>query len=402
MSFNAMKIRSILAAPHRMFFSVGMLYLVLASGWWFAVQLGRAGLGASFEPPVPGLLSHGAIMLFLVFTPFMFGFLATVFPRWQPAPELRAGLCMAVFSLLLLALPFLLTGLYVSQALFVLGWLLYCSGWTLLLGGLFASWISAKNTVPHSAGVLTGLAAGLLASLGFAWMLLEKRFDFWPYIRSLGLWGFLIAVFFTVSHRMVPFFTSCVIKDYRIWRPDWMLTAFVALALSRAVLEMHPALAWIPSLGMAGIALTLALKWRPRVKHGNRLLGVLHISFAWLALGLVLQLAQDIGAGLGVHWLGRAPLHALSMGFIGGMLVSMVSRVTMGHSGRPLALGGTGWWIFLATQLGAATRVAAEVLTAQGAVLNLAAALVWSLSLTGWALKFGPVYLQPRVDGRPG
>lgn len=403
MSNENMNWRSLMLAPHRMFFTAGLAYLVLMSGWWLAVQIARTWFGAGLEPLVPGLISHGAMMLFLVFTPFMFGFLVTVFPRWQPAPALPHQLCQASFALLIVALPMLLVGMYLDQNTFLIGWLVYLAGWALVLGGLFSSWLIAKQTVSHSQGVLIGLAAGLMAALVFSWMLMKGRFDLWPYVRSAGLWGFLVVVFFTVSHRMVPFFTSCVIKDYQVWRPNWMLGTFVLLALARAALELHPEFSWVPMLGMTLIALAFAIRWRPRVKHGNPLLSVLHISFAWLVIALFLQLGQDLGvAFFNTHGLGRAPLHALSLGFLGGMLLSMITRVTMGHSGRPLALDKAGWWIFLMTQFAAVARVAAEVVPSTSGWLTLLAAGVWFLGLAAWAAKYGTVFFQPRVDGQPG
>ena len=403
MSIGNMNLRSLMLAPHRMFFTTGLAYLVLVSGWWLAVQVARTWFGAGLEPLVPGLISHGAMMLFLVFTPFMFGFLITVFPRWQPAPALPHRLCQAAFALMILALPLLLAGVYLDQDMFLIGWLLYLSGWTLVLGGLFSSWLVARQTVSHSQGVLIGLATGLAAALMFAWVLVKGRFDLWPYVRSFGLWGFLVTVFFTVCHRMVPFFTSCVIKGYEVWRPDWMLRAFVLLALARAALEVHPEFSWVPTFGMSLIALVFAIRWRPQVKHGSPLLSVLHISFAWLVIGLLLQLGQDLGMAIfNTHWLGRAPLHALTLGFLGGMLLSMITRVTMGHSGRPLALDRVGWWIFLMTQFAAVARVAAEMFPFTAVWLTLLAASVWFLALAAWAAKYGPVFFQPRIDGQPG
>lgn len=398
-----MNLRHLVAAPHRMFFATGLAYLVLASSWWLAMLLARVSVGYTIEPLIPAVFAHGAMMLFLVFTPFMFGFLITVFPRWQEAPALPNNFCLSAFLLLMLALPLILLGLYVSQTLFLIGWLLFCAGWAVVFGGLFGSWLVTRQTVPHSIGVLTGLFLGLSGSLFFIWMVWGGNFSFWPYLRSVGLWGFLLTVFFTVSHRMVPFFTSCVIKDYMVWRPDWMLHAFVALAIARAALELHPSLRWLPVLGMAVIALTFSLRWRPRVVHGNPLLSVLHISVAWLVVGLLLQLAQDLGVALfDTYWLGRAPLHCLAFGFVGSMLVSMLTRVTMGHSGRPLEMDKTGWRIFLLVQVATVARVGAELLPMAGTWLTLFAATAWCVAFAIWAGKYGRAYLEPRADGRPG
>ncbi len=395
--------RSLVAAPHRMFFTTGLAYLVAASAWWLGMLIARAWFGAALEPVIPGVFAHGAMMLFLVFTPFMFGFLVTVFPRWQQAPPLPNGLCLWALGLMNLALPVLWLGMYASKSALIAGWLLYCAGYLLVFGGLLGSWLVTRQTVSHSLGTLAGLFLGLAGSLLFAWMLVSSNFALWPYVRSVGFWGFLLTVFFAVSHRMVPFFTSCVIKNYQVWRPDWMLHGFVSLAIARAALELHPTLRWLPVAGMAVIALSFTLRWRPREAHGNPLLSVLHISMAWLAAALFLQLAQDLGlALLDKTWLGKAPLHAMAFGFFGSMLVSMVTRVTMGHSGRALEMDQAGWRIFLLVQVAAVARVSAELLPLAGTWLTLFAASIWFLAFAAWARKYGPIYFQPRADGRPG
>jgi len=154
---------------------------------------------------------------------------------------------------------------------------------------------------------------------------------------------------------------------------------------------------------MAVIALVFSLRWRPREAHGNPLLSVLHISMAWLVVALFLQLSQDLGLALfDTTWLGRAPLHAMAFGFFGSMLVAMATRVTMGHSGRPLEMDKTGWRIFMLVQLATVARVSAELLPLAGTWLTLFAAMLWFLAFAAWASKYGRTFFQPRADGRPG
>jgi uncharacterized protein involved in response to NO len=117
----------------------------------------------------------------------------------------------------------------------------------------------------------------------------------------------------------------------------------------------------------------------------------------------VLAAVADLAALFGVQGLlGRAPLHALGLGFFGGMLMAMVTRVTLGHSGRPLALDPLTWRLFLAAQAAAGLRVAAEFLPPAAAWLSLAAALTWVAVLLAWAALSLPVYFRPRADGAPG
>jgi uncharacterized protein involved in response to NO len=136
-----------------------------------------------------------------------------------------------------------------------------------------------------------------------------------------------------------------------------------------------------------------------------RLLAVLHLAFALLGVALLLFAAQDAAALAGKSVLGHAPLHALTVGYFTAMLVAMVSRVSLGHSGRPLEADAVTWGCFLAVLATAALRVAAEfpgVPAEAQAMLTWLSALAWLSALLPWVVSYLPMYLAPRVDGRPG
>jgi uncharacterized protein involved in response to NO len=131
---------------------------------------------------------------------------------------------------------------------------------------------------------------------------------------------------------------------------------------------------------LALLTFTCALRWTSLRARGNPLLWTLYAGFAWLPVAVLLQLARDSAFVLTGEWaLGRAPVHALGMGFFGGMLVAMVTRVTMGHSGRPLRMDRVTLACFVALQLGAASRVLSEIVQAPVAVqwFLLASVSLW-------------------------
>jgi uncharacterized protein involved in response to NO len=92
------------------------------------------------------------------------------------------------------------------------------------------------------------------------------------------------------------------------------------------------------------------------------------------------------------------------MGFFGGMLVAMVTRVTLGHSGRPLRMDRITLTCFIALQLGAASRVLSEVVMAPAAVqwFLLGSVALWLSAVAVWVGRVGDIYLAPRIDGKPG
>jgi uncharacterized protein involved in response to NO len=220
---------------------------------------------------------------------------------------------------------------------------------------------------------------------------------------KIGSFGLLLPVYFTVAHRMFPFFASNVVPGYRPWRAMWVLGAFWPLVLAHLALELAHAYAWLwlPDVLLLALAGTWLLRNWPR-GGGPLLAKVLFWGYAWLPVALLLYIVQSLlylgGAGF---LLGRAPAHAMFIGFFGSLLVAMVTRVTQGHSGRPLVFGGVAVFAFVVIQVVAAMRVAAELVPDQMA-WQAAAAIGWLLAFAPWVVRSLNIYLTPRADGRPG
>jgi uncharacterized protein involved in response to NO len=132
------------------------------------------------------------------------------------------------------------------------------------------------------------------------------------------------------------------------------------------------------------------------------LLRVLFVGFAWLPVAFALYSVQSIWYALaGDFILGRAPAHALFIGFFGSLLVAMVTRVTQGHSGRPLQLGKVAGFAFIALQLCAVLRIIAEVVT-DSLAWQAITAVCWLIAFLPWVVRSLWIYSTPRADGRPG
>ena len=149
------------------------------------------------------------------------------------------------------------------------------------------------------------------------------------------------------------------------------------------------------------VTATVCIRWWPRGPKPG-LLAVLFLGLAWLPLTFALYSAQSVGYLLtGVYALGRAPAHALFIGFFGSVLIAMVTRVTQGHSGRALVMPKVAWYAFVAIQLVALLRIGAEFAD-DGIRWQAIAAVGWLLALAPWVARIGRIYLSPRQDGKPG
>jgi len=101
--------------------------------------------------------------------------------------------------------------------------------------------------------------------------------------------------------------------------------------------------------------------------------------------------------------LGLAPLHALTIGCFATLMIGMATRVTLGHSGLPMKADKPIKLMFVGMQLVAVLRVLADMQPIPAMHwLYLAAAAIWLACFAPWVLRFLPVYLQKRADGRPG
>ena len=396
-------------AAHRTMFLVGALNLALASTWWvthlFARWLGWPVWALTVE--LAPVWAHSFMMLFTVLPPFAFGFLFTTYPRWMNGPEVPRAAYLACGATLLGAELCWLAGLHGMRSLLLVACTLAGAGLLVGLVALLRVLLDAQKIVPHAVITSIGLSVAVVSLAGFGWGLAGSN-DFALHfaVRSM-IWGALLPVFFAVSHRMIPFFSMGVIEGYRDWRPLSVLVAVAALCWLRLLLGTLGLLGLLPLLDLLLLALTTlcAVRWTSRGARGHPLLWTLYAALAWLPVAMLLQLGRDLGFLLTGHWtLGLAPVHALTMGYFGGMLLAMVTRVTMGHSGRPLRMERLVLGCALLVHGATAARVAGELYGAPpaAALLLLASAVLWLTAILTWAGRLGPIYLAPRIDGRPG
>ena len=195
-----------------------------------------------------------------------------------------------------------------------------------------------------------------------------------------------------------------------MYRPLWALALFWLLALMHLGMELAHAYAWLwlADLPLMGLSAYLLWHWwpkraavdAPRAKAMPALLRVLMLGFAWLPAAALLYSAQSLWLLNGGEFiLGRAPAHALFIGFFGSLLVAMVTRVTQGHSGRPLQLGWAAAFAFIVIQVTVLVRIGAE-LAPDILAWQSAAGLLWLLAFLPWVLRSVWIYLTPRADGK--
>jgi uncharacterized protein involved in response to NO len=126
---------------------------------------------------------------------------------------------------------------------------------------------------------------------------------------------------------------------------------------------------------------------------------VLHLGYLWLPLGLALKaLALLAGVGFAVSY-----LHALTIGAAATMIMAVMTRASLGHTGRPLVVARPTAWAYGLLTMAAAVRVFGPVLLpfAYTTVITIAA-VFWTASFAVFLAVYAPILLSPRADGKPG
>jgi uncharacterized protein involved in response to NO len=394
-------------APHRLLFFIGAANVLLAMSWWtlWLVEARWHVLGLP-QPDIYGGWLHAIVMQYHVLAPFMFGFLLTVFPRWMGQDELTVWHYVPVGLGLFGGQLLTLAGLCGAPGLVPAGIAVGLAGWTFGLGVLLSLLLREREPNWHARSCAAALLLGWIGlALVLAYLWTGNARLMFAAIK-FGGFGLLLPVYFTVNHRMTPFFAGSVFPAHRAWRPMWTLAAFWLLVLSHLGLELIHGYAWLwlPDLPLVALTSLLLWRWWPRGRDRAMpaILRVLFLGFAWLPVAFALYAAQSAWFAASGDWVAaRAPAHARVIGYFGSLLVAMVTRVTQGHSGRLLEFGPTAVFAFALVQLAALLRIAAE-LQVDAMAWQVAAGTAWLLAFLPWVLRSAGIYLRPRADGKAG
>lgn len=395
---RAMLVQPIAARPRqalwalgfRPFFLGGSVFALIALLLWASTLAGVLHL----TPPGGMLAWHRHEMLFGFAVAIIAGFLLTAVQNWSGIPGLSGRPLQGLFLLWLLG--------RVSWFLPLPAWLL------MLIEGAFLPLVAVALARPIFQRRLRNnypIVGLLLLIAACQWVTLVGGFEQneeWQHRGVLaGLW--LVAAMMTVlGGRVIPFFTRRGLGNMspapsRPWLDRACLACSVALPVTYvAGFNDQPHLLMAVLFGalalLQGVRLVL---WHDRGLWRVPLLWSLHLAYAWLipaCLGMALWHAGvTINPSLAVH--------ALSVGAMTGLIVAMMARVSLGHTGRPLQVPRSIGWAFALLQLAALSRVVLTPFTVAGLGLSV---LLGSGALVLFVGYYLPVLTRSRVDGMPG
>ena len=171
----------------------------------------------------------------------------------------------------------------------------------------------------------------------------------------------------------------------------------LAIAVTAAAL-----LGWVlaPSTNPVGIGLALAglvqlvrlLRWRGWKTLRDPIVVVLHVDYLWIPAGLLL-----LGWSIVDPAIPRtAAIHALTAGAMATMILAVMTRATLGHTGREIQAGGATVAIYVLVTLGALLRLAAPMGWLDYRMGIEAAGAAWAGAMLLFAIVYGPILFRPR------
>ncbi|WP_431686598.1 NnrS family protein [Hahella sp. NBU794] len=380
----------LLGLAFRPFFLFGALFSVAAIAYWILLLNGSAPWLTAMSPVV----WHGHEMLFGFGGAIVVGFLLTAVQTWTGLPSVKnKALATLVLLWLTARVAFFLGGDALRLAIVaeILWWALSALAFINLLvrSGNHRNLIIAPVLILMATLDIASIAA---SDAGLALHLLNT---------GVLMMGVLITL---LGGRVIPFFTQRGLGIDAITTPGWLEKALALLTPLTALAFFNER--FLPSLTLVVAMLLLATgalqllriaHWRSLKTFGAPLLWSLHLSYLTLALG-------QTGMGLsllsqGVHF--ADALHLVTVGAIGGMILAMMSRVSLGHTGRPLQPPALMSWAFALILAAAVVRAGLPLLMSAPAAWRISAAL-WALAYLLFVIHYAGILNAPRADGKPG
>ena len=382
----------ILRGGFRPFFLGGAIWAVVALAIWLATLAWQSTIPSAFDL----LAWHRHEMLFGFVGAVVAGFLLTAIPNWTGRLPIAGAPLAGLFGLWMAGRFAMLF----SAELGPIAAAILDVGFYLLLALVAAREVIEANNrnVPIVGLVLLfGVANALdhLAAAGFA---IDPAL---PWKLALALVTLMISL---IGGRIVPSFTRNWLAKSGVTqglpgqpgRFDLAVIGLTALALLSWVAA--PA-GWLPGtlLGIAATAQAMRLaRWKGWEAVADPLVLILHVGYAWLPVGLALLAAVEFGATVPQS----SAVHALTAGAMATMILAVMTRATLGHTGRELRAGPGTIVIYILVTLGALLRVATSLNAIDYRIGMDVAGLCWIGSFLLFIGCYGPILSAPRIGER--
>lgn len=383
------------AYAFRTFFLAAAASALVLVPWWGAAVCCGWAVPAAWSAS----LWHGHEMLHGFVVAAIAGFLLTAVPSWTG----RRG--FAGTPLVLLAVAWLLGRIAVAASAHLPAWLVTVVDLAflpLVAATLAPPLLRERNRNTPLLAVLVALWAGnLLFHLG-----LGRDDGALAGVALLATVNLVLVLVTVIGGRITPSFTATALRmrgDPAVVRASrWMTPLAVGVIVLVAVCDLFAAgsrVAGFAALVAAVVQGARLAQWQGQRTLGEPLLWVLHLAYLCIPVGLLLKGLALLGR---VGWAGGW-LHVLTVGVIALMILGVMTRVSLGHTGRALVLprGMVAAYLLLAGAAAVRAIGPVQTVVAYGVTVAVAAAL-WTFAFGLFVWRYAVILWQPRPDGRSG
>jgi uncharacterized protein involved in response to NO len=371
----------------RPFYLVAAVFAALSIPLWVAQYYGWIDAGAHIT-----LGWHMHEMVFGMSTAVVIGFLFTAARNWTNLWTPREGHLAALVALWLAGRVAMAWAPPLAAAVV---------DWAFLPAAAWPLFVVMKKSANKRNYFLVGLLSLLAVANGVYHAIVLGLLEMAPAVPAQAAVLVIVVMESAIGTRVIPMFT-------RNGAPGSTPAVHPKRDMVSIALLVAAGISWIAGLpvwlvaplggGAATMVLVRLIEWQPHKTLRVPLLWILHLSYGWIAVGFfMLSLAAMSLIP------SSAAFHALTVGSMAGLILGMMTRTTLGHTGRPLKSGKAEFAIYALIQLGAVLRVAATLVPGAGHDhLLICSALCWTLAFAVFAVVYLPYLTKPRIDGREG
>ncbi|MDD2292137.1 MAG: NnrS family protein [Aliarcobacter sp.] len=343
--------------PHQPFFTSGILFFILFMTLFVAVYSNIITLDGSV------LTFHAYSMIFVIFIQFFLGFLFVVFPRFLIQSEIQIKVYMNLFLLyFFVSLGIFLTLIFYSKITFIFQILMLITqimSFNLLYSIHKKSVVKVKEDTKW---ILIAFFTGLLShglfivsNLDFPYSYMVSKFAI-----NGGFYLFIFMIIFTISQRMIPFFTTAKDPTYKINKSENLLILVFSFLVLKVVLLSfdNVKLNLLVDIPLFIIITRELIKWKLPLFKVPAIMWVLFIGLYWIPIAFLISIIEGLVAFYDPNIIfEKAVIHTLALGYFMTVLVGFGTRVILGHSGSTPHANNFAIFIFIFIQIVALFRV---------------------------------------------
>ncbi len=380
---------AVLSYPFRIFFLACGIYAVLVIAAWLEIILGSLNLPLAWTP----LYWHSHEMLFGVVTAAICGFLLTAICNWTGAQPLQGVGLMGLVSLWIAGRVVMWQGNYLPAELVILVDAIFLPVVTAYVTYILLRHGNKRNLI--LAAILTLLSLCNLAMHAGAY----TNNSYWLWAGETCALGLITLIMVIIAGRIIPLFTTNGLRgqgfDVEKIKNSSLLST-LAIASTALLIPLNFFTQYVIGVAALSAAVINALRlaqWASLATKREPLLWILHLGYAWIVIALLLKSMAAFNL-----WVSPSVWqHALGLGAMSSLILGMMTRVSLGHTGRPLSLPRSGVFIYVAISAAAIVRLLVALNWIDFQLGLIVTTCAWIAAFGIFTILYYPILTKPRI-----